>query len=660
MRIAAMGAVKMIHPYEGMWSPWLARKDLRRSFDRWLSHHRHQSLINGSEEMIDDSSLLDLCRHYRLEYLGSAKNIETIWDASEQRITDNGPSFNSLVESGWIHFDGGRWMMQRTPIGTISHITYPSLSTKSFLTSLENVRLVAKVDTLPPDVKALADKISTNDRLDRRLPTKMPERLASRLWELLCTKLPHAYADADPETIDAVFLEWLTWCDVLGVAGKWSLLWDRTEMRYCRDAAQRVLQRQTLWGTWDNDVSRYIDVLTKTYAISEKQLSYHSDVSLPPPQSLVSRVDFLSRPEIESLMMGRHRAGIVSFVFNLLCSELETTDIGPDTADHAAAVLLFASIHPMALQQLLYRINTAPALLVDMLLTQHAACLATRLTIEWGGIERGADLNLHREAQTKAFAVEDALSLLAYHRDKDTLDCEECASLISWCYAKSTIHQKSVADSRKSIGQQLLLMLSRENETFQSAVLKRLLDQMTSQGNRPGACFAAALDGLIFLSKSPSVLTCRIVHLYSQFACDMNLDLTDASNLSAEQAARLIAAATDEDVPVRNAFFVPFDSQKLLRQATSNEQPSLNSSIARNLRIHVRMLARAINGWSNGDVPEELFKAFESLISRSVIEHVEKGRVGALTDRYNLSYLIAREDGSPAQDIAAACPPVPE
>ena len=671
-----MNWAEEVYPLEGMWAPWQARQNLREKFNRYLSYNRSHHFIHAGEVVIDDSSLLDLCQHYRLEYRGSARNIAQSWDESTERLGDGGPTFDKLIESGWIHFDGGRWMMQRVPIGTVACISYPSPSTESLLSTLNKVHLVAKTDEPPQNIKFLAEKISADDWLERYIPAKNPERLASRLWELLCPKPRLANtgmtdtvqiaslvgsnetktsALADEEASDAAFLEWATWCEVLGIPARWNRTWGPTEMHYCRMAAQRVLCRQTLWGNWDNDVQRYNDVLTQTYAIPENQLRYSIDMCVMPPQTLVSQVDWLARPNVESLMMARHGTSHVSFAFGLLCSELERTDFGSDTTELAATVLSFAANHPMALQHLLLRVKAAPVLLVDLLLRGHFACLATRLVIEWQGkLERSNDRDLHREAQLKAFAGQDCLSILAYHLEKNTLKLDECTSLITWCYASSTDGRKAVTDSRGLIGRQILGMLAKGKKELHSEVLAHLVGQMAYQDNIPRACFSAALDGLICLSSTQSALTRPIVDLYSKFGRDMNLDWTDASSLSAEQTARLVASAMEQEPPVRDALFVPFDSLKLLRETTDDERPSLAFSIARTLRLHLRMLARAITGWSSGDIPTELFKAFQTLISRSVIDHTEKGRVAALTDRYSPRLLFTRENSSPANDLATA------
>lgn len=668
-----------VRPLEGMWAPLQVRLELRRTFERWLPRSHHQRPIFGQVEMVDELSLLDLCQYYRLEYPGGAADIAKTWDESEQRIADDGPTFDDLVRSGWVVFDGGRWMVQSTPIGTLSHITYPSPSTKTFLTGLGKARLVAKTETLPPHAQALANRILVGHWLERLIPTPNPERLASRLWEQLCPKPLACAADnsgcamqaaapaeneaivspsvlaAEAVDVDRAFLEWSTWCDVLGCAGRWDAGWGCTEMHYCRQAAHRVLDRQILWGGWDNDAVRYADLLEKTFAIPWDRLRYARAPRKAPPRTLVSRVDWLKWPEVEHLMMERLGASTVSFAFGLLCSEIEKADTGPNIMASASALLSFAADHPMALQQFLFRVDAVPALLVDMLMQQRVACLATKLIVEWRpAMGRGDDRNVSREAQTKEFAVQDATSFLAYHLDEGTLDLEECASLVTWCYDDVTRSRKAIADSRRPIGRQLLGMVAREREELQSAVLQHLVGQAAYENNIPRARFAGVLDGLSRLLDSPGTDAFPIVALYSKFARDLHLDWTDASSLSADLAARLVATAFAQAASARDALLVPFDSAKLLQEAPDDEEPSLRFSIARTLRGHVRLLARAVAGWPDAAVPRELCDAFLGLTSRSVIEHAEKGRVGALTDRHSPSRFLGQEKGSPAQDLAAA------
>lgn len=679
-----MAGFEKVRTLEGMWAPIEVRCELRQMFDRWLSRSQNSYSPIRPSEMVDELSLLNLCQHYRLEYPGGMEDIASTWDESEERIADGGPTFDDLKRLGWVIFDGGRWVMPSAPLGTLSHITYPSPSTQAFLMELSNVRLIAKTEKTPLNIQILANKILAENWLEQRIPTKDTVWLLCRLWERLCPKpLPPTTNNSDnliqapasienevndsptlpgsdAEAVDRAFFEWSAWCNVLGGFGRWDISWNSTEAQLCREAAYRVLKRQNLWGAWNNDLASYTNVLEKTFAIPRDQLRFGWTPSKAPSATLLAKADWLTRPDIEHLimerlLMGRYGQSTVSFAFGLLCSELEKIDIGPDITSKAATFLLFAINHPMALQQLRFRVNVEPALLVDMLMHPRATCLATKWTIKWQAVSgRNRDRNMGREAQIKTFAIQDSLSFIAHHLKEGTLDLEECASLITWCYIDSAGSGRAVADPRRLVGRQLIEMIAKENEKIQSTVLQHLIEQAAYENNVPRACFAGVLDGLNCLPSISGTDVLPIIALYSKFACNLNLDWTDVVNLSPTLTVRLVATAFAQAAPDRDALLVPFDSTKLIREASNDDRPSVRSSIARTLRIHVRLLARAVSGWPDEAVPSSLCDALIFLTSRSVIEHDEKGRVGALTDKYSPSHFLTREEGSPARDLAVA------
>lgn len=671
-----MRELEDVRPMDGMQAPLQVRAELRQLFDRWLARLGQHHHTLRTHDVVDDLSLLNLCKHYRVEYPGRVEDIADAWDKSAERITDGAPSFSDLVASDWVFFDGGRWNMQRAPRGTSSAIKYPSTSTKTFLQSLGKPFLVARTESPPADIQALVAKIGAEEWLERGFPCYDARAMAARLWEMLCPK-PHASAvdssdwispaheltdadesglgDADSVAVDRAFMEWSGWCAVLRAGSGWDRHWGDIEKRYCREAAQRALTRQSIWGTWDDDASRYAKVLTNTFEIQEAQLRY---VRLPlrrPPPSLVFRADWLGWPEIEHLMMDRLGMSTVDFALGLLCSELEKTDTGPGLQALAQTVISFVADHPMALQHCLFRVERAPALLVDLLMHERTACLAAKLAIKWRTeSKRGDDRNLGREAQTKGFAIQDSLSFLAYHLDKCALDAQECAALLNWCYASGFEGKGSGADSRMPFGEQLLRLVVRANSKLQSSILKNLVDQTAYQDNIPRARFTGVLSAMESLIDAPLGTAWAVVDLYSKFARNMNLDWTDASSLSKELAARLVAIALAQTGAVRDALFIPFDSVQLLKEMPEDNNSQLPHSIARTLRTHIRLLARAVAGWPDDAIPQELSESLLALVTKNVIEHREKWRVGALTDRYRPSHIRGREQGSPAKDIAAA------
>lgn len=668
-----------VYPLDGMWAPRQVRFELRSVFGRWLSRAIPPQPRSVPENVVDELSMLELCQYYQLEYPGSAENLARTWDESEQRIADGGPSFDELIRTGWLCYDGGRWSMHSTLLGTSSHISFPSPSTKEFLTELGKARLVAKIKFPPANVQALAEKITSEGWLEQGIPTKSPKWLARRLWERLCPKpqtYPAVYCGSIIETIsvknediqldllgvddvviDKAFLEWSAWCKALRIDCNWDISWEPLEMKYCREAAFRALNRQKLWSSWDIDTSLYMEVLRKTFGVPAEQMRYSRVLRKELPQTLVFQAEWLKWPDVEHLMMGRLvQYSTASFALNVLLSELDKTDISSSVMETAASVLSFAADHPVALLHLLFRVDAAPELLVDMLMTPCTACLAVKLIIGWQSWSaHNNDRALVREVRTKAFAVQDSLSFLAHHLKKDKLDLAEYASLVTWCYVIGAESRKAVADSYLPVGRILLEILARENEKSQLAVLQHLLEQAEYENNVPRACFAGVLNALNCFPSIQLAEAFPITELYLKFVRDLNLDRTDASSLSESMVGQLFRVALMQPELERDAILFPIGSKKLLENKREDERFSLQNSISRTQREHIRLLSRAVSGWPDKVVPNELCEALQKLVSNNVIEHAEKGRLGSLTDRYNLSsYSFSREEGSPAKDLSAA------
>ncbi|WP_187229763.1 hypothetical protein [Escherichia marmotae] len=678
-----MEGFEEVLPMNGMFAPLAVRQELKQMFMRWLPSPCYSRAAPGPGEKMNGVELLSLCEHFRFEYPGEAKDLAKSWDESEERKADSGPVFDELVSQGWVFFDGGRWIMQGAPMGTLSLISYPSPSTKIFLENLSKPRLIAKTEQQPVEVLALAEKIRAEFCLEQHIPVESPEWFLGRLWERLCPTgavqpenvmalLPESVSEeirgdtlsslkeTNDDAVDFAFLEWTAWCHAIEGYGTWDSQWSPSQQRFCHEAAHRALSRQTLWGKWECDLARYVDVLQKTYVIPAEKLRFAGRVPKMPPITSVARADWLASREGESVMMERlmaqrHGPTTVNFAFSLLCSELEKTDIGTGILAATEAILSFAVNHPVAMLQLHFRVNADPGLLVDMLLYPPTACLAARWTVEWQS-RTGSNnvLNRGREAQTKTFAVQDSLSVIAYHLNANSISLEECASLITWCYTGNTGMGRVIADPRRHVGRLLLGIFARHDEHVQSELLRYLADQVAYEDNIPRACFSGVLDGMNSLPLATEDAMAPVIALYSEFARKQHLDWTDATELSADMAGHLVASACAQAESDRNAFLIPFDAMALILAAPSDEALSVRASVARTMRTHVRLLARAVSGWPYEKIPSVLSDVLKTLISRGVIEHDQKGRIGALTDRYSPTTYLGRETGSPAQDLASA------
>jgi hypothetical protein len=104
-----------VRPFDCMWTPLRARLELRQMFERWLPRSRYLRATVGPDETVDELRILDLCQHYRLEYPGGAEDVASIWDESEQRLADGGPTFADLASLGWVFFDAGAGLWKARP-----------------------------------------------------------------------------------------------------------------------------------------------------------------------------------------------------------------------------------------------------------------------------------------------------------------------------------------------------------------------------------------------------------------------------------------------------------------------------------------------------------------------------------------------------------------
>lgn len=666
-----MDGFEDLYPMDEFYSPLDLRRELREAFARWLPRPHHPRPARASDECVDERTLLCFCEHFRLEYPGEAKDLAQSWDESEIRKAEGGPLFEELKQQGWIFFDGGGWMMQFAPVGTHSQITYPTPGTQLFLEGLSRPHLVPKTDSPPEAIKVLEKKILAELWLEKNLPVENPKWFLGKLWEQLCPAgdlneekgiiqlHAHTYFPPHADEVDRAFREWAAWCHVIQGYGEWDSQWMPVQKQLCREAAHRVLACQNLWDGWDEDLVRYIDVLLNTYGIPQNQIrfAYYNGGDIP--RTLVSKAGWLTGREVEYLMMGRlmtHRWDLnnVSFAFELLCSELEKTDLDPNIVAASETLLSFAVNHPMALMGLRLRIDVVSVLLADLLLYRPTACLAVQWAIMWHKVGHNNERSQSREAQMKTFVVQDAMSCIARHVKAGLLSLEEYAALISWCYRGDVTMGLDIANSQRSVGHQLIGMIARQNEHVQSEVLGYLVNQVNYKNNVSRACFSGALDGKRNFPLVAESTMLPVVELYTEFARKLNLDWTDVAMLSPVLAGCLVATACVQDEAVRDAFLIPFNGMELIQAAPQDEQPIIRSYVARTIRVHVRLLARAIAGWQDEKVPPMCSDALRKLISLSVIEHDEKGRIGALTDRYSPGNALIREAGSPAQDLAAA------
>ncbi|WP_128095308.1 hypothetical protein [Stenotrophomonas sp. HMWF003] len=665
----------MISPWTASWSPQQDRYQLRREFERWLPKpDQGQARYKGKP--FDEAVLIELCRQYRLEYVGASECTLAAWDASPERISDKCPSSAELRQRGWLKFDGGRWARSSDDPEDAANAPLDS-RTDDFLWKLTRIDLVERGSASGLSTPAMEVKKWLEDRRGENIPVKDALWLARRLWTELCrAELADVgeitgddESDEDAEStdeedergsrsvadavVDGIFLQWQTWCNVLHCPAQWDPRWSARERSLCREAALRVLDRQEIWRDWEA-----IEVQTSPANRGAQAADSRPDAerALPSrPLSLINRSDWLNRPDVQRLVMGELlQSSSIGFAFGLLCSEMEMTSGGTRIKASIKAVMDLVAKHPVAMQHLIFKVHNAPVLLVDMLLSQRTAPWATWIIMRSRNFAGALTGNRAiSDTQARSFAIQESVLILSHQIRVGRADLLELSSLITWCYySYSQVPQREL-EPTEVIGRGLLGLMANAPESDQSVILQHLMDQAEGDWNPPRVCFRGVLDAAGILPIASHLDLSPVVDLYQRICRDLRLDWTDASWLPSTLCARLAEIGLSSSSS-RPSFLNPIDARRLARRASSERDHSVQYSLAKTLRAHVQILARAIGGWTTSSIPRSLFDALLELISISVAQHGDKGHVPALTDRYTPDRISRKETSSPAQDLAQA------
>ncbi|PTT91046.1 hypothetical protein DBR42_04645 [Pelomonas sp. HMWF004] len=635
--------------------PIQARLDLRDEIARLLPHARSERFFPGDGAGIDANTLLDFCVHHRVSYVGADPKLALKWDRAAKR--GRYPKFADLQAGGWVLFDGIRWVHPRVPVGMMNDVVYPDNTTRAFLHSLSDTTLSAAGRPATKEARAMAAEAKAGRLgLDKLGGQRDGHWVASRLWERFCPMV-----DEPPDAeVDDAFRDWAAWCVVLGGFAAWHVEWSDVAKRRCREAAQRVLGRQRVWGIWGNDVEAYVAIMTRTYGLPSDRLHPQSSKF---GDTLIARIDWVDSPAISHLNAERFRGGSAGFALGLLVSELTRSEVIGIQAEPAAFVSRFVAQHPVALFNVSIAIKGAPVLLVDLLLQPSTACLAVRWIAEWvpNGQAWNRVVSDQRSEQTKAFAIQDALSVLAYQIRWSGLDLKEFAALTTWCFSAGLNSSAvKIAQQRLSIGKLLLSIAADQLEDVQQTLFRHLVQKASMDLHVPFGVFGGVVEAVSVMPGLNLADAGDAIKLYIVMARDFQLDRTDVAALSAPLAATLVVMAASQPTDLRDDFLLPVDVATVIAAADPERKVSVRSGLAATLRSHIRLLARAVAGWPQATVPEFLANALMKLTLQAVVDHADHGSVAALGDGFAAFRFFWSERGSPADDLAAAWPRLDE
>ena len=342
----------------------------------------------------------------------------------------------------------------------------------------------------------------------------------------------------------------------------------------------------------------------------------------------------------------------VSSLLAVLLNELkEATFDSLGLAPHLMEIVIG---RPILLQQLALIARQAPELLADMLMAPATCTLACSIIASWefngGGWNR--DFQVHANHTTELLAFEDALALLGGHLDAGQMASSELAALYLYVYELASA-------PRRPAHRYTMLSLLREEVAaayagIQDAVVAALITTAAPNSD-PMTALCAALD-LASEGDSPERIDpSEMVSLYLDVVMPQSERL-ESRMLESKSARSLVALALRCDETLRSRFLQAIDVPGWLRLSptSENEQYSFHDQLKQRIKLHIRVISRAIADWQT-EVPDELVEALADAIHAGATDQPNRGRVDAFALGPGFENPWATTEERPiALDLAAA------
>lgn len=367
------------------------------------------------------------------------------------------------------------------------------------------------------------------------------------------------------------------------------------------------------------------------------------------PATTVERVDWMSRGLAEQTFheyLGTRSSNLLSVLLN----EIQDATFDPK---HLASRLMESVVErPALLQQLVLRVRQAPVLLADMLMVPATCPLACCLIASWefnsGGWNR--DFQAQANDTTAMLAFEDAIAVLGGHLDAERVPATELAALYRNIY-------ELALNPRKPFRRFAMLPLLRQElasaaTSIQDAVFAALVAS-ASAGNDKMTGFCAALDFASEAGVVDRIDPSEIVSLYLDELL-LQTERGGLTPLGLPAAQSFVSLALRCEELLRRRFLGAVDVRAWLQSSPTaqDELPSFHNLLARRIRVHIRLLSRAMAGWPT-EVPNELVDALSNAVNAGATDHPQRGRVDAFVPGPGFGFTWGEEKPI-ALDLAGA------
>lgn len=555
------------------------------------------------------------------------------------------PSFDELVARGWIRLAWGRFSVPQD-LGMASRRQPQASGTAFKLLVEERYRDVFTLrDEFSPgeELQAIADGIVTEQYRPGEVACISRPWIAARLWD---TELTVA-GDEDVDDAEQRLSRWIDRWELLNCPSfPMSRYLKSPSFEEFVEVALTVLGAASTTPGWEafREAARAPMILLYPHR-GEDSESVVSSV----PATAVERVQWMERGLAEQTSyeyMETRGSSLLSVLLN------EIQDAPFDSRNLASRLMEIVVERPVLLQQLVLRVRQAPVLLADMLMAPATCTLACSLIASWecntGGWNR--DFQAQANHTTEMLAFEDAIALLGGYLDAGLLPASELAALYRYIYEQASNPRKS---SRRYAMLSLLRQeLSTTDTNTQDAVFAALV-AAASAGSDKMSGFCAALDFVSEGGGTDRIDPSEIVSLYLDVLLAQG-EPVEPIQLELNAAQSFVALALRCEDNLRNRFLGAVDVRAWLRTAPTSQdaQYSFRDLLARRIRLHVRLLSRAIAGWPT-EVPTELADALSNAIHAGATDQQHRGRIDAFVPGPGYGHIWADERPI-AVDLAGA------
>jgi hypothetical protein len=549
--------------------------------------------------------------------------------------------FDELVEQGWIRTSWGRFSVPRDIVMVVlrsSPNVAPAFRALVEMRTRDSFHLNEQYK--PGDAaRAIASSIVAGERQPGETDCVSRAWIAARLWDTPCK-------DQGAQDAAQRILHWvdrrahLNW-PVFAL----SEYVEPASISTFVDSALEVLAAPGATPGWDE----FRQAARAPIALLYPHRAANDTSIIPPvPATLIDRIQWMSQHLQADAFHDLSETRASSLLVALLNQIQEATF----DAQRLVPRLMAAIVErPVYLLLFVHRSNHAPALLADMLMAPTTCPLACSLIASWEvrGSAWNRDFQASADDTTVLLAFEDAIAVLGGHLDAGHTRTEELAALYLRIY-------QLASDPRKSPRHYTQLTLLREEiaaapSAIQDSVVAALLALAHTEEGSTNA-FCAALDLTGEGGCVDRIDATKMVSTYLDVVI-LKGDRLGIKQMDLKDACTLVTLALKSDA-TRDRFLGAVNVPAWLQAGPSpQERYTFNELLARRVRLHIRVLSRAIAGWPSA-IPSSLVAALARTVHVGASDQPKRGRLDAFALEFAHGHPLLAQERPIALDLAAA------